>query len=417
MEARSEEEVIRAVREVRERGGRLRAAGAGGSKNRILDVPGGVLRLDGLEAPWAVGDGEVTAPASMTVGALHDRLRAEGLLVPTVGEWRNATLAGSLATASHGGSARHGILSTSVRSLRLVTGTGEVVRLSRGEEDFVHAGVSLGALGVVTAVTLECVERFPLRLETDVVGFAEYLADPVGQESRSEFHASIWAPHARRVIRFAADRTRDPIGRARRELRFGYRTGLATYVSRHLGVHGGVSSRVFRRTAVGDAADILAPIAVASGTVHTRILVNEARGRMAAELALPASRIPEALARLEALLRVHRRVVRNPIGVRMSPADRFTLSPCYERDTFWLDIFFYDREPFVSELAAFAAEFGARCHWGKTLPRPPEALRREYPAWEAFRAARARLDPDAVFANGFTDALGLTGSRAPARAS
>ncbi len=409
---RNEEEVVDAVLRARASGGGVRATGSGGSKSAVTSAPGVALQLDTPDHLLNVRGNLATVPSGMTCGRLQELLRREGLTLPTVGEWRNATLAGALATATHGGSAHHGIMPTSVRSLRIVTGTGEITDIGSDDPDFQHLAVSLGAFGVVSAVTVECAEHFSLAMETDVVPFAEYVEDPVAHESRSEFHSSVWVPSAGRVIRFAADRTSAGGGRGRRRKRFGKWTAMANFLARRFGLHGAVSSRLFRRTAVGDCADILSPLDVPPRVARFRNVANEVRQRRAAELAVDASNAAEVLTRFGAFFKTHSRPLNNPIGLRMSAPDGFSLSPCQGRPTLWMDIFYDAGEPFESEMAALARDVGARCHWGKTLALSPRILRGRYPRWDDYKAARARFDPDEVFANAFTDALGLTGETA-----
>ncbi|NIT86105.1 MAG: FAD-binding protein [Gemmatimonadetes bacterium] len=401
--------MVETVLSARRSGSRLRAAGSGGSKSAVSTPPDVALRLEQPDRLVSVEGDRVTAPAGMTGGRLQELLAPEGLVLPTVGEWKNATLAGALATGTHGGSARWGIMATSVESFRIVNGRGEAVEVSRGEPDHAHLAVSLGAFGVVTRVSLACVERFSLRLDTDVVPFEEYLRDPVAQESRTEFHASIWVPWARKVIRFAAQRAPDPGPSTPRRERFGRRTELATLVVRRLGLPGAVSSRFFQHTAVGDSAEILSPLEVPGKVARFRAWANEIRGNSAAELAVDAGRAAEILTRFDAFFRERSGPLNNPIGLRMSAADAFSLSPCSGRDTLWLDIFYDDAEPFTRALADLGEEVGARCHWGKALALRPRHLRGQYPGWDAYAEARRRFDPDEVFANGFTDELGLTG--------
>lgn len=415
-EAQTEEEIIAAVRTARESGTRLRPVGSEGSKSGINTNPGTSLHLEPYRQVRSLDGPLVTVESGIHVGRLQAFLRDHSLIIPTMGEWQFATLGGTLGTATHGGSAHFGNLATSVRSVRLVTGTGDVVSLTPADADFSHVAVSLGAMGILSTVTLECVPRFSLQLDTDVIPFHAYRQDPVAQESRSEFHASVWAPEAGRVIRYAADRAPDPARAGTREQRFGLRNAMATLVSRRLGLHAGVSNAVFRRRVVGDGSTFLSPLAVSPRTAWTRVLVNEARGRLAAELAVPASRAGETLDRLEALVRRFPRALNNPLGLRMTAGDTFSLSPATGfAPTFWIDIFYDDRPAFTAELTELAVAVGARCHWGKTLALPPEVLRERYPAWNAFREARARFDPAEIFANPFTGRLGLTGT--PARAS
>ncbi|GMR12109.1 MAG: D-arabinono-1,4-lactone oxidase [Gemmatimonadota bacterium] len=405
---RDEEGVAAAVcRAVQERA-RFRTAGSGGSKSDITSQRDCLLHLDQPTDAIEVQGNLVSAPANMTNGRLQSLLAPHGLAIPTVGEWQNATLAGAMLTGTHGGSARYGSMPTSLREMRLVNGLGELVTVDSGHPHFKHSGVSLGLMGVITRVTFECIERFSLKLETDVVPFADYVRDPVVHESRSEFHASVWAPEAGRVVRFAADRTAAPLPPVSREQRFGWRTAVATFLSRRLGLHAAVSSAVFRRTAVGDISDILSPLDLSPQTVRFRVVANKIL-RRAVEFAVDAARASEALTRFDALFRAYPGRLLNPIGLRLTAGDEFTLSPSLGRDTLWMDVFYYGGEPFVTELATLAEELGARCHWGKTLVLSPEVIQGQYPEWEGFRSARARWDPNEVFANAFTDRLGLTG--------
>ncbi len=409
-EARTEDDIIAAVLSARDRGTRLRPVGSEGSKSGINTNPGTSLHLEPHCQVRSLEGSRVTVESGIHIGRLQSYLREHSLIIPTMGEWQFATLGGTLGTATHGGSAHHGNLATSIRNIRMVTGTGDVVSLTPESPDFAHAGVSLGAMGIISTVTLECVPRFSLQLDTDVIPFRTYRQDPVAQESRSEFHASVWAPEAGRVIRYAADRAPDPARSGTREQRFGLRNAMATLLSRRLHLHVGVSNAVFRRRVVGDGSEILSPLAVSPRTAWTRVLVNEARGRLAAELAVPASRAGDALDRLEALVRQFPRALNNPLGLRMTAGDTFSLSPATgAQPTFWIDIFYDDRPAFTAALTELAVAVGARCHWGKTLALPPEILWERYPAWDAFREARARFDPAEIFANAFTDRLGLTG--------
>ena len=407
----SEEELAALIRSTAQAGrrARLRGFGSGGSKSGISHTPGQLVLLNpSLEPPKLDGD-LVTVNSAIRLSELQDFLRPHNLMIPTVGEWQHPTVAGSLATGTHGGSAYHGIFSTSLESLRLISGTGESLLLDSSHPDFKYAAVSLGLLGITTTVTLRSVPRTQLQLTTDVVSFDEYRKAPRSQEGRTRFHASIWVPGAGKVIRFGADPVADSGRTITREQRFGWRTAIATTLSRKLGWHGLVSQRFFGRSAAGDAVDILSPIGVSPKVVQTRHVTNLIRGAKATEFALPADRAEEALNRLDELFRTHPASLNNPIGLRMSTGDEFTLSPCQGRDTLWVDLFYGSSPAFVAALAQVAGELEARCHWGKYLALSGEALKTRYAGWDDFRTACRRMDPHEVFANEISDSLGLTG--------
>lgn len=402
---RTERDVVRAIRTAGEEGRTIRAAGSCGSKNGAYHTRGMVVRTDALSHLVAIQGNLVTVSPGMTCGRLNVLLRDHGLVLPGVGEWECATIGGSIATATHGGSATHGIMATAVHALQFVDGQGQVHRMDRGHPDFLHVVVSLGAMGIVSAVTLECVPRFALRLDTDVVGFEEYARDPLAQESRTEFHASVWVPSAQRVIRFAADRTTGS-GAGRRPLRFGPRTAIASSLSRTAHLHGAVSPAWFASSHHADCAAILSPIAVAPRVV--RWIWSTAGSLRAAEFAFPAARAAEVLAALANLARQQPSGLANPVGLRVNAADRFSLSPCYGRATLWVDMFYRSTPAVDAALRALADRFDARCHWGKHLPIPASEIRTRYPRWNDFVGACRRYDPHERFANPLTTALGIT---------
>src|SRR5688572_14958564 len=108
-------------------------------------------------------DGElVTVEAGITLRRLGEELAARGLALENQGDIDAQTLAGATATATHGTGVRFRNLSAGIAGLRLVTAAGETVDLRAGDE-LLAARVSLGALGVVSRITLRCVPRFTLR--------------------------------------------------------------------------------------------------------------------------------------------------------------------------------------------------------------------------------------------------------------
>lgn len=102
----------------------------------------------------------VTINGSMTYGRLIELLAPLHFAVHNLASLPHISVAGAIATGTHGSGDRNGNLATAVRSLQLMTAEGEIVTLSRGDADFDGAVVSLGALGVVTSVTLDIEPAF-----------------------------------------------------------------------------------------------------------------------------------------------------------------------------------------------------------------------------------------------------------------
>src|SRR5919197_3756137 len=157
-------EVVSAV----ERGGGggrcLRGPGAGHSFTGAALTDGTLLSLERmgalLDADPAAG--LVRVQAGMTLRALNEALARYALALPNLGDIDAQSIAGAVATATHGTGATLPNLSAQVRAVQLVTAAGEVVEIDGGD-DLLAAGVALGTLGVVTALTLQVVPAFTLR--------------------------------------------------------------------------------------------------------------------------------------------------------------------------------------------------------------------------------------------------------------
>jgi L-gulonolactone oxidase len=163
------DEVAAIVREAGGAGRTVRAVGSGHSFTDAAATTDVRLVLDRLTGIVAV-DPEtrlVRVRAGTTLAALNTELAAHGLAMPNLGDVDVQTVAGALATGTHGTGAGYGCLSTFVTELELVTGAGDVVRCSTKERPdlFAAARVGLGAVGVVTEVTLRCVDAFVLHAD------------------------------------------------------------------------------------------------------------------------------------------------------------------------------------------------------------------------------------------------------------
>src|SRR5262245_61913911 len=151
-----EADLRRVVEDAANRGRRLRIVGAGHSFSRIAVPDDAAVSLDAW-AGAAVIDrarGVVTAPAGLRLRELTAVLLREGLSLPIVGSIQAQTIAGAIATGTHGSSLQHGNIAGLVTGLRMVTGTGDVLVISEEDDRLDGARVHLGALGAVTEVTL-----------------------------------------------------------------------------------------------------------------------------------------------------------------------------------------------------------------------------------------------------------------------
>jgi L-gulonolactone oxidase len=163
------EEVSAAIRSAAAEGLTVKPIGAGHSFTAAAVTDGVRVHLDGLAGVVSIDQArkQVTVQAGMRLHTLNDVLAANGLAMANLGDIDVQTIAGAISTGTHGTGASLGCLSTFVVGLTLVTGTGDVLTCSATDNPdvFQAARVGVGALGVLTEVTLQCVDAFTLRAD------------------------------------------------------------------------------------------------------------------------------------------------------------------------------------------------------------------------------------------------------------
>src|SRR3954471_14573711 len=146
-------------------GGPLRVLGSGHSFNRMADTDGALISLAGLPRIVEISPDRtsVRVDGGIRYGDLAGRLHEAGLALHNTASLPHISVAGAVATATHGSGVRNANLATVVSGLELIDGSGRLVTVDRDNPDLSGLVVGLGAVGVVTALTLDVVPTFPLR--------------------------------------------------------------------------------------------------------------------------------------------------------------------------------------------------------------------------------------------------------------
>ena len=403
----SVDEIVAAVGAATEAGQRIKTVGSGHSFTDIACTDAIRMDLTELAVPVRVDAGQrlVTVPAGISLRALNALLARHDLALPNLGDIDAQTVAGAISTGTHGTGAGFGCLSTFVAELTLVTGTGTVLRCSAdaNPEEFAAARVGLGALGVLTEVTLRCVDHFVLRAHERPAPLAETLAglaDLINGNDHFEFY---WFPYTERVQVKANNRVPAddrPLPRLRGWLDDEFLSNTVFAGACRLGravpgmVPGisAVSARALTaRTYTGRSDAVFC--------TPRRVRFTEM------EYALPRAALPEALAGLRAVVDRLPAKVLFPVEVRFTAPDDIWLSHGYGRESAYVAIHQYVGVPYEPYFRAFekiASGLGGRPHWGKLHYRDAASLAPAYPRFADFLAVRDRLDPRRVFANAYT---------------
>jgi FAD-linked oxidoreductase len=392
-------EVVRAGDE----GQRLRVIGGGGSFSPLCatdDNHMSLRRFSGIEAV-DVQRSRVWLRAGTSLRRVHALLADRELALENAPSYDRATIAGAISTASHGSGLAFGNLSSLVTGLRLVLADGSRRTCSREHQPelFDAARVSLGALGVITHVELQCVDHYRLRVQSKRATFGETLMrlTELRREHRNfEIH---WSPYANIVRQRYADEVRAAASRS-----------LTLHAARTL-FHEQIVLRglhlLARRSAhaAEKAGRLLADSIPSDSSIrnaeHAYRIVRRTRVQHL-EYALPVEAAHDTLRRLERLLEHSPSRVHVPIEVRFVRGDDAWLSPHYQRDSVCITVPAYRDVPHADYYAALTALFGAaggRPAWSSAHTLAAAELRPRYPRFDDFLALRAELDPLGLFLN------------------
>jgi xylitol oxidase len=348
-----------------------------------------LISLAALPPDVVVEDGTATFGAGLTYAEVARALEPEGVALHNLASLPHISVGGSIATATHGSGDRNGNLATAVAALELVTSDGDVVRLARGDADFDGAVVGLGALGVVTRVTVDVEPFYDVRQRVFEGLSWDALLGHFDAVTSSAYSVSVftrWGDATDLV--WLKDRG-EPAG----EL---FDARPAT-VERHP-ITGVDPIRATAQQGVpGPWYDRLPHFKIEFTPSNGEEIQSEyfvARG--------------DAVAAISALREIGDaiRPVLQVSEIRTMAADELWLSPQYRHDMVALHFTWIRDQAAVeralAEVEAALAPFAARPHWGKLFLASPAAL---YERLDDFAALAARLDPRGAFRNDWLERL------------
>ena len=410
---RSEAEISAAVKDAASAGLPVRALGSGHSFTAAAATSGVALDLSQWTGITAADTrtGLVTVRSGTTLRALNAELGGLGLAMANLGDIDAQTLAGALSTGTHGTGARLGGLATQVASLELVLADGSVVSCSATSrpELFAAARIGLGALGVITTVTLRCVPSFTLLADERPVPVEEVLEQFDALAAANDHFEFYWFPYGRKALVKRNNRLRPavllPPGAARAMP--GWRRFWEFEVMENAAF--GTLCRIGRaRPRLIPALNRFSSAALSSRSytdMSHRVFVTPRRVRFAeSEYAVPRESLGHVIAELRRAVPRLPDPVMFPVEVRVAAADDIWLSTAYGRESAYVAIHQYAGLPYRAYFDRFesiVAEVAGRPHWGKLHSLDAERLRPLYPRYDEFRRVRAEVDPEARFGNSY----------------
>lgn len=391
----SVDELAALVRDAR----RVRAVGSRHSFSALADSDDLMVSVESLPGAVTVDAERRTAsvPAGLRYADLARELDAAGWALGAMASLPHITVAGAVATGTHGSGDAAGSLADAVVALEVVRADGELVTVRRGEPDFAGAVVALGALGVVTRVELAIEPRYIMTQVVDrglpwktalddldgVMGSADSVslftmwADPLSLDQ-------VWR-------KTRGDAVPDALPGSRRATQSGHP------------LEGGPAENCTDQTG--------APGPWCERLPHFRAEFTPSHGQeLQSEYFVPRDRAAEALRAVRELAPSIRPLL-YVSEIRSIRADELWLSGAYGRETIGIHFTWRRDESRVRgllpQIEAALAPFDARPHWGKVFTADPVAFAARWPRWNDFAALRERWDPRGVFRNAQLGAWGL----------
>ncbi len=379
---------------------RIRALGTGHSFNRIADTTGDQVCLAALPQRCEVDPetSTVTVSAGMRYGEVAETLQAAGYALRNLGSLPHIGVAGAIATGTHGSGGTLGNLATDVTALTMVTADGVLVEVRRESDDADFCGVvvGLGALGIVTEVTLQAVPSFEI---------TQWVYDDLPRAAVDEHVEEIFAS-AYSVSLFT--NWRSPSF----QVWLKHRTEGLVQPEPPSPWLGATLADGPRHPVVGLPPKNCTEQLGASGPWHTRLphfqleFTPSSGEELQSEYLLPREHALDALGALDQISDRLGPLVQVS-EIRMVAGDDLWLSPSYGRDTVAIHFTWVPDPAAVTSVLSAVEEqlspFRPRPHWGKLSTTSRDTLASNYERYADFAGLMRRFDPAGKFRNELMD--------------
>ena len=387
-------EVQKLVRELDQQ----KALGTRHCFNNIADSPKNQISTRELNQVIGIDEANlnITIEAGAKYGELAPVLQENGFALHNLASLPHISVAGACATATHGSGVNNGNLATAVSALEMVDGNGEIIQLNREKDGDIFNGtaVGLGALGIVTKMTLDIQKTFnvsqhvfqdlPLeRLEEnfEAIMSAGYSVS-LFTDWTKKLVSQVWVK--RRTDREMVDLGSDFYGAKAATRHLHPITRLsAVHCTEQLGQEGPWHERL----------------------PHFKMGFTPSSGEeLQSEYFVPFENGLEALLALEKkadLIYPQLHISE----VRTIAEDNFWMSPCYQQKSLAIHFTWKQNWEGVRKILpvieAELAPFKVKPHWGKLFSIAPEALHTRYSRYNDFLALAKKHDPEGKFKNDY----------------
>jgi L-gulonolactone oxidase len=405
----TEEEIQQIVRLASANGSRLKAVGSGHSFTAIALAEEMLVDLSQYDAVIEIDKVKNTATvqSGIQLSKLNSELHKNGLAMQNLGDIAYQTIAGAISTSTHGTGLQFSGIANQVVAMRIVLADSSVIECSRelNAELFHCARVGLGALGLISTVTLQLVKAFNLSVIEEPMRVDDVLANlDLHVESNDHFEF-FWVPHTGWALTKRNNRTLDAAKPMSKFSHWYSKTLMENYAFGAVCMLGRAKPALIPKLAKALPSSGRNEFCDASYKVFASKRIVKFYEM---EYAIPREACEEALNRVRRMVSDSGFFLNFPVEVRFTAPDEIPLSTASNRESAYIAVHIFkgmNYVPYFKEVESIMNSYQGRPHWGKLHFQNAESLAPRYAQWDVFQKVRNLVDPNRTFANRYTETV------------
>ena len=349
----------------------------------------------------------VTVQSGIQLSKLNQALYENSLAMQNLGDIAYQTIAGAISTSTHGTGAKFTGIANQVVALRVVLADSSIVECSANvnAQLFSCARVGLGALGLISTVTLKVVPAFNLAVIEEPMRVDDVLQNLDLHVDSNDHFEFFWVPHTGWALTKRNNRNNLPIEPMSKMSHWYSKTLMENYA------FGAVCM-------LGKARPSLIPKLAKALPSSGRNEYSDASHKVFAskriikfyemEYAIPREACAEALNRVRRMVTDSGFFLNFPVEVRFTAPDEIPLSTASNRESAYIAVHIYkgmNYVPYFTEVESIMNSYQGRPHWGKLHFQSAATLASRYPQWDVFQAVRNQVDPQRMFSNQYLETV------------
>jgi L-gulonolactone oxidase len=405
----TESELQQVVQSAQLSGRRVKAVGSGHSFTAIAVSEEVLVDLSDYDEIVAIDkiNQTVTVQSGIQLSKLNQALYENSLAMQNLGDIAYQTIAGAISTSTHGTGAKFTGIANQVVALRVVLADSSIVECSANvnAQLFSCARVGLGALGLISTVTLKVVSAFNLAVIEEPMRVDDVLQNLDLHVDSNDHFEFFWVPHTGWALTKRNNRNNLPVEPMSKMSHWYSKTLMENYA------FGAVCM-------LGKARPSLIPKLAKALPSSGRNEYSDASHKVFAskriikfyemEYAIPREACAEALNRVRRMVTDSGFFLNFPVEVRFTAPDEIPLSTASNRESAYIAVHIYkgmNYVPYFKEVESIMNSYQGRPHWGKLHFQNAQTLAPRYPQWNVFQKVRDSVDASRLFANKYTETV------------